>query len=176
MVTALVAYGSLMGSTAEIAEAVADVLRGAGLTVDLAAAADAPPPQGYDGVVIGSAVYVGRWRPEVRRYLRRHRRALAERPVWLFQSGPCGGEETRRERPSPRIRRLAAAIGAADPTVFGGNLDPARAVGRMSRWVSQSDLAGDYRDFDAIRAWAGDIALRLDPSVHGSVAPPEQPG
>jgi len=43
-----------------------------------------------DAVVLGSAVYMRRWRPEARRFLRRFRRELAHRPFWVFSSGPVG--------------------------------------------------------------------------------------
>ena len=54
-----------------------------------------PPEQvegvnGYDAVVLGSAVYAGHWRKPARELVNRCGTALAERPVWLFSSGPIG--------------------------------------------------------------------------------------
>lgn len=158
----LVTYGSVMGSTAEIADWIADELRLAGLEVVVCDAASSPSPAGFQAVVVGSAVYHGRWRPEVVRFLQRHREALRTRKVWLFQSGPCGGQG-RRTRPTPRIRWLAYRLGAFGPVVFGGNLDPARADDTFRRWVTSSSIAADYRDSDEIRSWAKGIAARLAP-------------
>lgn len=158
----LVAYGSVMGSTAEIAGWIAEELRRAGLQVVVCDAATAPSPKGFQAVVVGSAVYQGRWRPEAVRFLRDHRTALRTRPVWLFQSGPCGGQG-RLTRPSPRIRWLARRLGAYGPVVFGGNLDPARADDRFRRWVTSSSVAADYRDREEIDGWARGIAARLAP-------------
>ena len=158
----LVTYGSVMGSTAEIAEWIAEELRRAGLEVVVGDAGTAPSPNGFQAVVVGSAVYHGRWRPEAVRFLRDHRVALRARTVWLFQSGPCGGQG-RRTRPSPRIRWLAQRLGAYGPVVFGGNLDPSRADDRLRRWVTSSSVAADYRDRDEIDSWARGIAARLDP-------------
>ena len=56
----LVAYASRMGSTAEIAEAIADQLRTHGLDVVTAACSAAPDPDGFDAVLVGSAVYATR--------------------------------------------------------------------------------------------------------------------
>ncbi|WP_235921813.1 flavodoxin domain-containing protein [Lentzea tibetensis] len=41
----------------------------------------------YHAVVIGSALYMGRWRPDAVRLLKRQQELLALRPVWLFHSG-----------------------------------------------------------------------------------------
>jgi menaquinone-dependent protoporphyrinogen oxidase len=72
MTRVLVAYASKRGSTVEIAEAVADVLRQADLEVDCRAAGDVAALKPYDAVVLGSAVYMKRWQGDARHFLRRH--------------------------------------------------------------------------------------------------------
>ncbi|GAA3207150.1 hypothetical protein GCM10020256_02640 [Streptomyces thermocoprophilus] len=84
----LVAYGSTNGSTARIADAVAAVLDKEGLTAETRPAGSVQDVSPYDAVVIGGGLYAGRWHKDSRRFARRHRQALAERPVWLFSSGP----------------------------------------------------------------------------------------
>lgn len=157
----LVAHASRMGSTAEIAEAIADRLRSHGLDAVVTSCADAPEPSGFDGVVIGSAVYATRWLKPARRYLRDNRAALTDRPTWLFESGPTGDLSERRHESPAAVSRLAEAIGAAPITVFGGNLDPERATTPIARWVANSDMAGDYRNWNQIRDWADEIARSL---------------
>lgn len=157
----LVAYASRMGSTAEIAEVIAEQLRAAGLDVTLAPCAEAPDPGSFDAVVCGSAVYTTRWDKSARRFLRAHREALASRPTWLFESGPTGEISERRHESPAAVLRLAEQIGSSPPRVFGGNLDPARAKTRLARWVANSDMAGDYRNWTQIRAWADGIAREL---------------
>ena len=44
---------------------------------------------------------------------------------------------------------------------FAGNLDHARAQGWLARWVSKGDLAGDFRDWNLVQAWANTIADQL---------------
>ena len=56
-------------------------------------AGDVRDLEGYDAVVLGSAVYGGRWRRDARRLLRRLPRSLGRRPLWLFSSGPVGESE-----------------------------------------------------------------------------------
>ncbi|ELS54710.1 putative Flavodoxin [Streptomyces viridochromogenes Tue57] len=84
----LVAYGTTNGSTAQIAEAIAGVLRKDGLTADALPARAVASVSSYDAVVVGGGLYAGRWHKDARRFVRRHGRALSRRPLWLFSSGP----------------------------------------------------------------------------------------
>ncbi len=159
MTRLLVAYATKMGGTAGIAAAIADELRTRGLTVDLRDADDAPVLDDYDAVVLGSAVYTGRWRRPAVALLRN----LARRPdppkVWLFHSGPTGPDSADRAVPAPKkVAELAARLGAAPPETFGGRLETETAKGFLARKMAQGDLAGDFRDFDRIRAWARSVA------------------
>lgn len=104
--TVLVTYGTTNGSTAEIAEAVADVLRKAGLTVEALPARSVTSVARYDAVVVGGGLYAGRWHKDARRFVRRHRALLAERPVWFFSSGPLDASASERTS-----RRCAACSG-----------------------------------------------------------------
>lgn len=150
----LVAYASRMGSTAEIAERVADRLRAAGHTVETSPCAEAPAADGYDAVIVGSALYIGRWDATATRYLKTQAVALAQRPTWLFQSGPCGPGAAVEQVTTPRaVRKLVAAIGLAPPVTFGGRLDRTLATTRVRRWMATGTYAGDFRDWDQIRSW-----------------------
>jgi len=157
----LVAYASQMGSTAEIAEAIAERLATAGLEVTTCPCAEAPEPSDFDAVVCGSAIYATRWEKSARHYVRTYKDSLRQRPTWLFESGPCGSLAEQRHETSRFVLRVAGEIGCKPPKVFGGNLDPARANSRIAHWVANSDLAGDYRNWDDIRAWADDIGRSL---------------
>lgn len=168
----LVAHASRMGSTAEIARRIGEQLRTAGHEVDVRSCADAPGAGSYDAVVIGSALYAGRWLPQARRYLQSQARSMARPRTWLFQSGPCGEVFDLAAVRVPRpVRRLAAAIGANLPTTFGGRLDRTRATERLSRWVATGTLAGDFRDWHLVRRWTEDIITDLAEERH--VAPVE---
>jgi len=165
----LVVHASKSGGTAGIATIVADELRAAGLTVDVATAADAgcagATLAGYRAVVVGSALYMGRWRPEAMRFLRRHLVMLRGRRVWLFQSGPCGPDAAREAEHGAHepkaVRDLREDLDIAPPATFGGVLDPATAHGFLARRMARGDRAGDFRDPERIRAWARGIAAEV---------------
>lgn len=157
----LVAYGTTNGSTAEIAEAVADVLRKAGLTAEAAPAASVRDITPYDAVVVGGALYAGRWHRDARRFVHRHRRALAERPLWLFSSGPLGAEAVGRDIPPvPGVKKAVIRLDAREHVTFGGCLEEG-AKGWVARMILRSGKGGDFRDFTVIEEWAGRVAAEL---------------
>lgn len=171
MCRVLVAYASRAGSTREIAEAVADELRQTDHGVTVASCDDAPDADGFDAVVIGSALYGGRWLPTASRYLRRQRPHLHGRPTYLFQSGPCGARPDGGGTPVPgMVRRVARRLGLADPVTFAGRLDPADS--RLSRRLTAATPSGDFRDWERIRAWGYAIGTELqERAVLGSGQP-----
>ena len=159
----LVAHASRMGSTKEIAEAIGEELRARGLDVDVVPCVSDPKPDGYDAVIIGSAIYTRRWYQPGRAYLKQHAPVLAERPTWLFQSGPCGpGAETEQVDPPKSVAKQMRKHGLTRPQTFGVRLDVEHAVGPVSRWMGEKGpLSGDFRDWKFIRRWAQDIAAEL---------------
>jgi menaquinone-dependent protoporphyrinogen oxidase len=166
----LVAYASKYGATAEIAKAVAAALVVDGFDVDIRPAAEVSRLDGYDAVVVGSGVYVGRWHEDGTAFLRRFRKELASRPTWLFSSGPAGGssagdEQVAQARKSPEtypmpadVAKRAAVIGARGHATFPGKTGPYQSR-FFGRWIP----SGDWRDFDAIAAWAHRIVPALEP-------------
>ncbi|MBO2446040.1 flavodoxin [Actinomadura barringtoniae] len=164
MTRILVAHGSKRGGTAEIAEWIgAELCETPGVVVDVRPAAEARDLAGYDAVVIGSAVYVGRWVPEARRFARRHRAALVHLPVWAFSSGPLDRSAQEGEVPPTRsIAKIVERVGARDHVTFGGRLT-ADAKGFVAARLAK-ERGGDYRDRDQIRAWARAIVKELQPT------------
>ncbi|MGW1892516.1 flavodoxin domain-containing protein [Streptomyces sp. NPDC002004] len=157
----LVAYASKYGSTAEIARSIGEVLGRTGVVADVLPAGGVPDVAPYDGVVLGGAVYAGRWHKDARHFVHRNRRTLVHRPVWLFGSGPLD-VSALEERPPvpPGIRRVANRLDARDCITFGGRLTP-DADGLVARLIADSGNAGDFRDFTRIESWAERIAEEL---------------
>jgi menaquinone-dependent protoporphyrinogen oxidase len=157
----LVAYGSKHGATAEIAKVIANELRRVGHTVTCGPAEDVADLAPYDAVVLGSAVYMGRWRREARHLLRQMSKQLGERPLWLFSSGPCCQGDPNWSAP-PGIEGRARHFGARGHVVFGGRI-PLEPSTFVERAMTEKCPPGyrDLRDWDVIRGWAAGIALEL---------------
>jgi menaquinone-dependent protoporphyrinogen oxidase len=156
----LVAYATKAGATAEIAEAIAEEFRRAGLETDVSQVSAVSSLDGYRAVVVGSAVYFDRWRKEAMNFLRRFKRGLSARPVWLFQDGPLERDFDESMRPLPRrVLFRADRLGAMGSVTFGGRLADEKG-GPVARSIAKT-YAGDYRDFDVIRTWAAKVAETL---------------
>ena len=173
----LVAYASKNGSTAEIAQAIADELRARGLEVNCLEAGEVRDVDGYGAVVLGSAVYMKRWRPSARRFLRRHRASLPGLPWWAFNSGPVGEQSDDPKAAEwaapPKVMAKVKALGAREHVVFGGRvpLEPKNFIERAMVKNTPKEFA-DRRDWAEIRGWAAGIASQLGAATV-SVPPPE---
>lgn len=156
----LVVYGTKMGGTKGLAETVADTLRDESFDVVVAPAAEVDDVTGYDAVVVGGALYALRWHRDARRFVRRHRRALSQVPVWLFSSGPLDDSATEDDIPPVRsVRAAMDRVGARGHVTFGGRM-PADATGFPAGAMAR-DNAGDWRDPEQVGAWARGIAASL---------------
>ena len=157
----LVAYGTTNGSTAQIAEAIADVLRKEGLTVEAMSARSVTSLESYDAVVVGGGLYAGRWHKDARRFVRRHARELSRRPLWFFSSGPLDASASERDIPPvPGVRRAMIRLDVQEHVTFGGCLEEG-ARGFIAGKIVSSGKGGDFRDFSQIEAWAARIGSEL---------------
>jgi menaquinone-dependent protoporphyrinogen oxidase len=157
----LVAHGSKRGGTAEIAQRIGDVLRARGFDVHVAPAHEVRDLRKYDAVLVGGALYAGRWVGEARQFVLRHRAALRERHVWFFSSGPLDDSARAEEiAPTPQVAELLAHVGANGHVTFGGRLLP-DAHGFVASSMAKK-RAGDWRDMPHVEAWACEVALHLE--------------
>jgi menaquinone-dependent protoporphyrinogen oxidase len=162
--TVLVAYASKRGSTAEIAETVAATLRREGLGVCLERCDQVRSLENYDAVVLGSAVYMKRWRGDARDFLKKHKKALRQKPFWVFSSGPVG--DPAADNPDwvepPKLAEKVEDLGGRGHAVFGGCL-PAEPHGFMERAMVEGVPREyhDRRDWGEIRGWAKQVASEL---------------
>jgi menaquinone-dependent protoporphyrinogen oxidase len=160
----LVAYATKYGSTREIAEFIGATIRDAlgdtAVELEVIEARAVRDVTDYDAVVLGSALYAAHWQRDANRLISRHRDVLAERPVWLFSSGPLDRSADAGVLPAtPAVAQLIAPIGARDHRTFGGRL-LADTPG-LDPQILATHPTGDFRDWTAIRAWATRIATEL---------------
>ncbi|CAM5781682.1 flavodoxin domain-containing protein [Cellulomonas persica] len=157
----LVAVASRHGGTWGIGECVAEVLRSRGHSVELREPEDLVDAQGYDALVLGSAVYTGHWLPAAR--------ALAERVeqggnppfVWLFSSGLATQPAAAANSPH-ELAALGASLRARGHRSFRGRLDiAALSFAERAIIAGARARAGDHRNFELVEQWAQSIADAL---------------
>jgi menaquinone-dependent protoporphyrinogen oxidase len=169
----LVAYASKHGATEGIAERIAENLREAGQDADARPVQEVGDLAGYEGYVVGSAAYLGRWMKDARTFVSSNQELLNQKPVWLFSSGPLGTEATDargqdlRAAAVPReLPEIEQAIHPREHRVFYGVLDAGKltlAERSMRRLPASRAILpeGDFRDWDEIQDWAYGIAKEM---------------
>jgi menaquinone-dependent protoporphyrinogen oxidase len=157
----LVTAATRHGSTMEIATIIAGILDDAGLDTDVKPPDEVRSVEAYEAVVIGSAVYMGRWLEPARDLVARVSGELAGRSVWLFSSGPLG-ESPKPDAEPADVEAMRTATGAIDHRVFPGRLVKSE-LGLAEKVVVAGVRApyGDFRPWDDVSTWARGIADRL---------------
>lgn len=154
----LVTAASRHGATQAISHEIARQLGAAGITATVVEPEEVDTLEDVDAIVLGSAVYRGRWLPEARNLAARLEGHLDDRAVWLFSSGPVG-EPPRPQGEVVDAVKAGRLTHARGHRVFAGRLDVA-ALSRGERLGARRLHAtdGDYRDWYEIRCWATEIA------------------
>jgi len=176
-VKALIVYGSNTGSTEEIAETIASKLSDSGIKVDLVDLKKKPiRPEGYDLVIVGSGIKMGKWTTETLNYLKDNEESLSRRPHAIFVSSGFASEPSRREQ--SRVDYIDAVLEKhpkLEPVstgLFGGlynwkryNFVIKRLVISLLKSMGHTEVDTskplDFRDWDVINAWAEELASNV---------------
>ena len=162
----LVAYGTKYGATEGIAEKIGEVLGREGFEITVVPADKAGSLEAYEAVVVGSGVYIGRWRKEAAQFLKTNEKTLADKKVWFFSSGPTGEGDPEKQMNGwtfpAGLKETAERIKPVETVIFSGAIFKEKLKG-MEKWILKKVEAGigDFRDWDAIQAWAEKIADEL---------------
>jgi menaquinone-dependent protoporphyrinogen oxidase len=106
-----------------------------------------------------------RWHKDALRFLSRHREALTRRPVAVFALGPTHDPYDEKEWQDSRAQldKELAKFPWFTPValeMFGGKYDPAYLRFPINL-LAGKEPASDLRDWTAIRAWASNLAAKL---------------
>jgi len=160
----LVTYASVHGSTAGVAEAIGKTLQKEGYTVDLAVMKTVSSPGSYDAVVIGAPVYMVKMVGDLKKFVGKHRDALAKVPVAAFCVGvaPLGKDPGDVDKTISVFRTALAPVEPVAVTMFAGKIEMEK-LSFMHKWIwkKMDGPVGDFRDWEAIGAWAGDLPGKL---------------
>ena len=172
----LITYATKYGATRGIAERIAQRMTEAGQHTEARPVKEVADPGGYDAYVIGSAAYMGSWLKEAAEFVRHNQAVLVTKPVWLFSSGPLGtakedarGRDVLASSEPKEFADFGELVKPRGTQVFFGAMDIKR-LGFFDRLVTKTPAArsanlfpeGDFRDWDAIEAWADTIAHELE--------------
>jgi menaquinone-dependent protoporphyrinogen oxidase len=156
----LVTYASKYGSTGGVADAIGKELCSKDVTSDVALISNAGNIGSYQGVVIGSAIYMGKWMSEAVDFVKKNKDTLRQMPVAYFLVCMTLSKPTEENRAKvlsymDPILKAVPQIKPVGIGTFAGALD----YDNLS-WLNKKILKskgtpeGDFRDWKAIQAWA----------------------
>jgi menaquinone-dependent protoporphyrinogen oxidase len=161
----LLAHASRFGSTQEVAEVIAAVLRETGLKVDLQPMAEVRTLANYDAVVVGAAIYNAKWNVVAHQFVSQYQEALTQLPVAIFTLGPLSASDAAKRNSRRQLDNELTKYPWLKPVaveIFAGKYDPSKpGMGFFDRFVP----ARDVRNWDAIRAWANTLSAQLQHST-----------
>ncbi|WP_107773935.1 flavodoxin domain-containing protein [Nocardioides sediminis] len=179
MARVLVAYGTSEGQTERIAEVIGDVLRDAGHEAAVLDVNDlgGVVPEGYDAVVLGASIHMGKHDKHVVALARDNLGTLERLPSAFFSvSLAAQGDQAEAEG---YVRQFEEETGwhPDQRALFGGALLYTH-YGFLKRRMMRRIVAGKpgdlgvdtsrdyvYTEWDAVRAFAEHVAAGLEPGA-----------
>jgi menaquinone-dependent protoporphyrinogen oxidase len=173
MTKTLIVYGTVEGHTDKVAASIAAPLQEAGHEVVVRRIGDAPQtPEGFDVVVVGSSVHLGKHHADVVAWARDNAALLSQRPSAFFEVclSAAADDEQRLTEARTYVDAFMEQTGWHPDLVgiFGGALLYTRygfVKKRMLRSIAAKGGFGtdthhdfDYTDYDAVRQFGADIA------------------
>ncbi|NDJ53811.1 MAG: twin-arginine translocation signal domain-containing protein [Chloroflexi bacterium] len=152
----LIAYASATGTTMEIAAEMGRALNEQGHLVDVVPIKDNPSLNGYQAVLIGSAVQHGEWLPEAIDFVADNQSALEQLPVGVFcvHIRNTGHDENSRREREAYLNPVRALITPMVEGYFAGRFDRRGAYLMLPRWIAPLVPTTDLREMSRVRRWA----------------------
>ncbi len=157
---ALVAYASKYGSTGGVADAIGKELCSKGVATDVLRIKNVTNLSSYQAVVLGSAIYRGEWMAEAVDFLKDNSDILRQIPVAYFLVCMTLARPTEKNRAEvlsymDPILKAVPEIKPVGIGAFAGAMDYSNLSFIYKKILkSKGTPEGDYRDWNAIKAWA----------------------
>jgi menaquinone-dependent protoporphyrinogen oxidase len=175
---ALVIYGSRWGGTVSVAEKIAETLRQDGFEVDVFEARKSPKDiSPYDLFVVGSGIRADKWTSEALAFMEKNAEFLRTKKTALFVSCQMADreKEAKDKAKNTYLDKVAERYGLQPVSFgyFGGFLDFSQSHGllvdlmvrvnreRIKKRGMDTAVVYDTRNYDAIAAWAHEVAHAL---------------
>ncbi len=170
----LVAYDTMFGSTAEVAQFLGQELAKGGDAVDVRRVSEVSDVSSYQAVIVGGPLRGGKWIEGAIGFLNQNQNALSQRPLALFTVCLAArrGEEGCKTVITQNMAALLAGFPALKPVsvgAFAGVLDfnkypaPIKEVMQrvMSRENGPTEGRHDFRNWEAVRTWTKEVGGKL---------------
>lgn len=165
----LITYATRTGCTEDLARRIGATLRTAGNDVRVIPIDSAPRVDDFDAVIVGSGVRAGKWHANATDWVVGNANKLAARPLALFTC--CLTMKDGQSKAPEVIAYTRPMLDKTGLKPVGIGLFPGWFVPEKFGFIERSILKmmkspqGDFRDFSAADAWAGEIAARLGMGV-----------
>jgi menaquinone-dependent protoporphyrinogen oxidase len=162
----LVAYDSKHGATAEIAYRIFSSLQQEGHEAELLSLEKKTDPAPYDIIILGSAIYIGQWRKNAIKFLKKNEQLLSAKKTWIFSTGPTGEGETevllKGWKYPDNLKDIFEKIAPEDMIIFHGSIDEDK-LNKLEKLAIKMVKApvGDFRDWQAVDDWVKKISESL---------------
>jgi menaquinone-dependent protoporphyrinogen oxidase len=168
----LIVYATVFGSTKSIAERISTRLSTGTCSTTLHSvdATPSPPISDYDAIVIGSCIHGSKWIKPARKYLTSISQQLteAQRPLWAFTVGaPAaiprwgggGAKLAAKEKANAEKMLREQGVSFKGHELFNGEWkrEDMLPFARLFFGCCIGVKFGDYRDWEAVDAWADAI-------------------
>ncbi len=161
----LITYATKAGSTVEIAAFIGESLSKRGFAVDVKPVSENPALDGYQAVLMGSAIRMGSWLPEAVDFVRKNQTTLNQIPTSIFTVHMLNyrDDETSRAARQAYTAPVRELLPSVDEVFFKGKLDP-KTLSFFDRLIAKAvetpdNPPGDFRDWDKIRNWAQAVTI-----------------
>lgn len=170
----LILYASFHGSTAQIAEFMADLLNKGGTSASVKSIKDEVDFSSYHGIVMGAPIHRGKWMVEAIDFVDKYREQLDQQHFACFYTCMSKAKQPPSEDTIEDLAAYQAAITDLFPNLshshigsFAGMVDfeKCNLLTKLVLWwiMNRNGLkGGDYRDWKAIGNWLSGIKNMWD--------------
>jgi menaquinone-dependent protoporphyrinogen oxidase len=189
MARVLIVYGTTEGHTAQIADRIANVIRGEGHEVELRESKEVRKQEltgGFDGIIVGGSVHAGAHQSSVVEFAKRNRAILERTPSAFFSVSLTAAdpdEEAAAETQTMldkfcretgwQPQRVEAIAGALVYTQYNIFMRHMMKLIQKQQGRTQLDTSQDYdfTDWGAVERFARDFAANIAGGVSGGSRP-----
>ncbi|OJX37982.1 MAG: hypothetical protein BGO78_08040 [Chloroflexi bacterium 44-23] len=158
----LIAYASKTGSTQEIANYMGHMLQEKGQEVVILPVKSVADISQYNSIILGSAIRIGKLLPEAMAFVENNLAELKKKKFGVFIVCMTLNEDTMENRKivSDYLNPLRAIIKPDSEGFFAGKID-FRRLKLLEKLIVKALKVpeGDYRKWDQIDAWSGNLFL-----------------